>query len=157
MKNFLLSTAAIAVMAFSVSTAQAATTTGHATAVIESSITVTEAAAMSFGNFVIDNGATSAYVSSNPSVSPVDAVQLGTQVNGSFDVTGEAGLWYTFDVQDSVILENSSGDTVTAYLTGDASNTGTVNFPVIGLITGLASTQAIGAYNGEYSVTAIYQ
>ena len=161
MKNLLLSTAVIALIGFSANTVQATTLSSNASATILSYDleTITEIYELDFGSFLINYGATDASVKSDGSGNHI--LHFNGHSHAYFEIAGEQGLPYLVDVDDTVLLTETGGETLTASLSQSFSSGTFAASPrelrVVGTIEGISYTQAIGVYNGTYHITVAYQ
>ena len=166
MKKLLLSTAVVAVMALSAGAAQAATATGTADAKVVNPICVRAGQnALNFGSFAAADTVGTVTVDAAGAATyggGVVPVPVSTPTSaGEFGVTGEAGEFYTFEVDDTVTLTDGGANNMTADLYSAQEG------PVLAIDAALtlvvegklavAANQAPGSYAGTYQVTAVYE
>ena len=174
MKKLLLSTAVVAVLAFSASAAQAQITNvavGTADAEVAAPVTVSQATGLDFGIFAINADATDWTVGSgSTTVTSANVQQLSTSIeDASFNVSGEAGASYTFAMLDGTagtgladevtLTEDGPGTaTLVASLTatGVTNLTGGIDVVTVAGEIGSTGQTASGSYYGEYQVTVTY-
>jgi hypothetical protein len=163
MKKF-LKLSAIALAISSISSAQAATTSGTANARVVTPIAISQTTPLEFGSFS-SSASLGTITQAGVVTGGVTAISGGaTRTAGVFAVTGEAAAGttpYTFTLPANVTL-NSGGNSMVATLsfasgtssrTLNSSGSDTVN--VNGSLA-VAANQAAGAYTGTYSVTVNY-
>jgi hypothetical protein len=156
--------AAIAAALALTSAADAATTSGSATAEILSALSVAEDTGLDFAQIAVNGAGT---VTVGTGATPVDTcsaalVCAGTKSRGVFTVTGAPGIGVTASVQESSISITSGANSMTVdgftlyWPTGttlDAS--GNRSFDV-GATLHVANAQATGVYTGTYTVDVAY-
>jgi hypothetical protein len=160
LSSTLLALAAVLAMT---SAAQAATTSGSASATIVTPIAITAGTAMSFGN-VTPPPTGDGTASSGGTVTP-GVGQTGTPSHGTFNVTGQASATYDFSGSDSSVSLSGPGPAMTAALTYESDNGdttvgalsagGTDLLTATGVLT-IPAGQVAGAYTGNYNVVVNY-
>jgi hypothetical protein len=157
--------AAIAAALALTTAANAATTSGSATAEILSALSVAEDNGLDFAQIAVNGAGT---VTVGTGATPVDTcsaslVCAGTKSRGVFTVTGAPGIGVTASVQESSISITDGGsnsmtvDGFTLYWpTGTTLNaSGNRSFDV-GATLHVANGQAQGVYTGTYTVDVAY-
>lgn len=167
MRNSLRLAAASAVAALVMaSSAQAATTaTGNATAEVLSSLTVTAAADLQFGQIAANTGGSVTVNADSSVASSGSLISTGTRSPALFNVAGSPNSMVVVSLPTAAVNLTRSGGTETMSLGGfnttpsggfqlNASGTGAFN--VGGTLT-VASGQVPGAYAGTFQVSVEYQ
>ena len=167
MKKLLLSTAVVAILAFS-GTAQAASDTATATATVVEVMGCTKGVDMLFGSFALDDNTSTGTVDTAGVAGDSNVFRTsGTTVQAAtFDVTGAASETYTISV--SAVNLTGSGDTMTLTPAASAASvSGTVTNPTLstsgtdvitvnGVLTVNAGQAAAADYTGSVTVIVNY-
>ena len=154
-----------ALLAFS---SDAFAVTGHATATIGTAISISEEAPASatggklaFGHIIPGTGGT-VTIAPDGTVGQTGTITLTTQLTkgpAQFKVTGDAGKSYNITLATSTTLNSCTNSMAVSGLNSDSSLTldasGVSVFHVGGILT-VASGQAVGLYEGTFTVTAAY-
>ncbi len=153
--KFNITAAALAVSVFAASVANAATTTGSASATVIGPLSVTQQTAMNFGSF--SSSATAGTINSFGAVTGgVTAISLGSPA--IFNATGNPNSSFFITGSPTATLTNGANSMI-ATLTMPASsafdNTGARIFNVTGVLA-VAANQVAGTYTGTYTVNVNY-
>ncbi|MGD8570053.1 MAG: DUF4402 domain-containing protein [Gammaproteobacteria bacterium] len=159
-------TAAVVAMGGFSSQAMAGSTTGNASAVIVTPITISQTTQMNFGSIGPAAAASTVVLDTANSVTSATAdVVPGTgAASGVFSVAGEAGFTYAVTLPASTSLSDGGGNTMTVdtWTTSAASGatptlsgggTDTVN---VGATLHVGANQAAGNYSGTYTISVNY-
>lgn len=156
---------AIAAIAMA-SSAQAATTaTGNATAEVLSSLTVTAAADLQFGQIAANTGGTVTVNADSTVATTGSLIASGTRTPAAFNVVGSPNSMVVVSLPTSPVNLTRQGGTETMSLSGFNTNPsgafqlnagGTGDFNVGGTLA-VASGQVPGAYAGTFQVSVEYQ
>lgn len=162
--NKLISTAVIAAIAttwiFKAELVNAATTTGTATQVVTTAISITNVSDLDFGSAPQGDASKQVLPGSSENTE-----------NGSFTVSGQANTAYTITLPANgvVIMETAGGGTADKQIAVDSfasfpaagangllSGAGSQSLFVGGTRAALLSTQVAGSYTGTYQVIVVY-
>ena len=164
MKKLLLSTAVVAILAFS-GTAQAATIDDAvAEAEVVAPLTFSKTDNLNFGSFAAGVGGTVVVAADNTvTYTGTDGTSAApTATSGKFTIGGDTTQAYIFTptTGDTLLLKkdgNSTTDTMTATLTvTNATGTVGTDNPVVHGSLNVASSQTPGSYSTVYTATAYY-
>ena len=141
----------------------AATANGTATAEILTTIAVSSARSLNFGQIAV-NGAGTVAIAGNGTVTCSSLlVCTGSQSTAAFNVTGSAGQAYVTTVPTAAVtLSDGAGNTMTVdnfaahFPAGNTLTGGASTFEVGGRLN-VGATQAAGVYSGTFSVSVEYQ
>ena len=168
-------TAVVAVVLMSVGTAHAASgnsvqVTGSARAAVIIPVSMTNVSALSFGQFARPNAAGTMTISPAGAVSTTGGVtgnEAIVQTGGGraaarFTITVAPGAGFTVFGPISTTLSSGSNTMTVTNLTGSlALSSSTATSRTYTLMVGgrlnVAANQAIGTYNGTYTLTTVYQ
>ncbi|MCK5518804.1 MAG: DUF4402 domain-containing protein [Alphaproteobacteria bacterium] len=161
MKKLLLSTAIVAILAFS-GTAQAVTIQGDADATVITPITIEQTIGLNFASFAPTG--TDGYVNTvGPEHSNVDKVGSSNPTAGTFGVGGDTSLQYTLTapINNQIISLTDDADpantmSATLTVTNAVGTVGTTVPTVNGVLT-VGAEQVPGEYDVTYPVTVAYQ
>lgn len=140
----------------------AATATGNITAVVRSTISVSETTAMNFGEMLSPASAGTLVLAPNGTLTPTGIVHYGSNVPGVMTVQADAGSTITVSIADTTINSGPNSMTVTNFTTSstpggyvvDGTGHSVIN---VGATLNVSAGQALGAYAGTYTITVNYQ
>ncbi len=168
-------TAVVAVALLSVGTANAASgnstqATGSAKVAVIIPVSMTNVSALSFGQFAQPSAAGTMTISAAGAVSTTGGVTgneaivqtSGGRTAAKFTVTAAPGAGFTVFGPITTTLSSGSNTMTVTNLTGSlAVSSSTTNSTTYTLMIGgrlnVAANQAIGTYNGTYTLTTVYQ
>ncbi len=145
----------------------AISTTGTATAIIATPITINEDTNLSFGKFALGTGGTGGTITLTPAlatvktVSGLNALSVPVVTAGKFTVTGVSGAAFAITMPSTITL-NGPGtamtvDNITSFPSGGAILNGGTQTLYIGGRLNVNAAQANGSYTGVYTVAVAYQ
>ena len=158
-------TGALALSAFATSAQAATTATGTAKAEVLSTLTVTSAADLQFGQIAANTGGTVSVNADSTVASTGGLISTGTRSPAAFDVSGSANAMVLVSLPTAPVNLTRTGGSETMTLSGFNTNpngafrldsTGKGLFNVGGTLT-VGSNQAAGAYAGTFQVSVEYQ
>jgi hypothetical protein len=141
-------------------TAQAATTSGTANATVVAPLAIAAVDTMEFGSITPPASGTGT-VASSVDAPTGGASQFGARRDGTFTVTGDAGLTYNTTGSDTTLgLVGPGGNTLDGTLTLTSASGGSLaggpdTLSAKGVLN-VNSSKPAGAYNGSYNVVVNY-
>ncbi|MEP4911617.1 MAG: DUF4402 domain-containing protein [Alphaproteobacteria bacterium] len=160
MKKVSVLGAVMAAALYAGQTQAASSVSAGASVEIAAPISISQTAALSFGNIgpSAASGTVTISLAGAQSVTGGVTALGGTVAAGAFTVTGASGASYDVTVPANVTL-TGGGDDMIATLTDDGggSLTGGTDTFNIGVTLAVGASQAAGSYTGTYTVSVNYQ
>ena len=154
--------AAVAALSFGSAASAATTATATATAEILSTLTVTNTAALDFGQVAVNGAGTVRITGASSVTCSANLVCTGNRRPAAFAVTGTSGVAVSAAVTAASVSLSSGANTMTLnnfdlyFPDGNTLVAGATTFNVGGTLN-VGAAQAAGVYNGSFTVSVEYQ